>query len=83
MFILLKKLDLLKRSVRCDCIIMRSSTSKLALVFKVVLLAGNLFIPVMQPFTECFLEILFCNCLQKYFESHRKLGLITLVKTNV
>lgn len=62
---------------------MRSNTSKLVLVLKVVMLTGNLFIPMMQPFHRMFLELLLCNCLQKHFEPYGKVGLTTLVKTNV
>lgn len=68
---------------RCDCVVMRPNTSKLVLVFKVVLLTGHLLISVMQPFRRMFLEFLFCNCPQKYFEPQGEAGLITVVKTNV
>lgn len=59
---------------------MRSNTSKLMLVFKVVALTGNLFISMMQPFHRMFLELLFCNCLQKYFGPHSKAVLLLWLK---
>lgn len=62
MFILLPQWGSLTHSSRCDCIIIRSNTSKLVLVFKVVVLTGDLFIPMKQPFQRIFLGLLFCSC---------------------